>query len=49
MISITPSVWLIAFSMFMFLSLALVKRCSELQALEAEKKNKNNREGLYGI
>jgi len=32
-INIMPSVWLIAFSMFMFLSLALVKRCSELQVL----------------
>jgi len=37
-INIMPSVWLIVFSMFIFLSLALVKRCSELQLLEAEKK-----------
>jgi len=39
-INTIPSVWLIAFSMFMFFSLALIKRCSELQALEAEKKNR---------
>jgi len=39
-INIMPSVWLIAFSMFMFLSLALVKRCSELQMLEVENKNR---------
>ena len=30
---IMPSFWLLAFSMFMFLSLALVKRCSELVSL----------------
>lgn len=39
-INIMPSVWLIAFSMFMFLSLALVKRCSELQTLGLENKNR---------
>jgi len=39
-INIMPSVWLIAFSMFMFLSLALVKRCSELQTLALENKNR---------
>ena len=33
-IGIMPSVWLISFSMFMFLSLALIKRCSELQTLD---------------
>ena len=37
-INITPSLWLIAFSMFIFLSLALVKRCSELQTLIADEK-----------
>lgn len=30
---IVPSFWLLAFSMFIFLSLALVKRCSELNLL----------------
>lgn len=33
-IGITTSAWLLAFSSFMFLSLALVKRCSELISLE---------------
>lgn len=32
-IDVVPSFWLLAFSMFVFLSLALVKRCSELDAL----------------
>lgn len=32
-LSITPSFWLLAFSMFIFLSLALVKRYTELAAL----------------
>jgi len=39
-INIMPSVWLITFSMFMFLSLALVKRCSELQMLEVASKHR---------
>jgi len=33
-INITPSFWLIAFSIFIFYSLALVKRCSELITLD---------------
>ncbi|WP_367850299.1 UbiA family prenyltransferase [Rhodoferax sp. WC2427] len=33
-IGVTTSSWLLAFSIFMFLSLALVKRCSELVSLE---------------
>jgi 4-hydroxybenzoate polyprenyltransferase len=33
-ISIATSSWLLAFSVFMFLSLALVKRCAELVSLE---------------
>ena len=32
-ISVTLSSWLLAFSVFLFLSLALVKRCAELQSL----------------
>jgi 4-hydroxybenzoate polyprenyltransferase len=32
-VGITPSSWLLAFSAFIFLSLALVKRCSELVSL----------------
>jgi H+/Cl- antiporter ClcA len=33
-IGIVTSTWLLAFSMFVFLSLALVKRCAELVTLE---------------
>ena len=33
-VSITPSFWLLAFSMFLFLSLAMVKRYSELLEME---------------
>jgi len=36
--SIMPSFWLLAFSMFLFLSLALIKRYSEMQALQQENK-----------
>src|SRR6185369_16826700 len=32
-IEVQASNWLLAFSMFLFLSLALVKRCAELQSL----------------
>lgn len=32
--NVTPSFWLIAFSIFTFYSLALVKRCSELSTLD---------------
>ncbi|MGQ0800227.1 MAG: UbiA family prenyltransferase [Pseudomarimonas sp.] len=35
-IKVTPSFWLLAFSMFMFLSLALLKRYTELAALLAD-------------
>lgn len=35
-IKITPSFWLLAFSMFLFLSLALVKRFAELRQVELE-------------
>lgn len=37
-VAIMPSFWLIAFSMFLFTSLALVKRCAELKSLELENK-----------
>jgi 4-hydroxybenzoate polyprenyltransferase len=33
-ISVAPSFWLLAFAMFMFLSLALIKRCSELYTVK---------------
>ena len=35
-IGVAISYWLFAFSMFLFLSLALVKRCSELQSMREE-------------
>jgi 4-hydroxybenzoate polyprenyltransferase len=34
-ISVLPTFWLLAFSMFLFMSLALIKRYSELQLLQA--------------
>ena len=34
-ISVPVSIWLIAFALFVFLSLALVKRCSELMTLKS--------------
>lgn len=37
-INVTTSFWLLAFSIFIFLSLALIKRCSEIKSLEAEGK-----------
>ena len=35
-ITVAPSMWLLAFSMFLFLSLAIVKRCAELYARRSE-------------
>ena len=35
-VSVTPSFWLLAFSMFLFLSLALVKRYSEMAVMRQE-------------
>ncbi|WP_136681445.1 UbiA family prenyltransferase [Neptunomonas sp. XY-337] len=37
-INVATSFWLLAFSIFIFLSLALVKRCSEIKSMEAEGK-----------
>ena len=37
-INVIVSFWLLAFSIFVFLSLALVKRCSEIKSMEAEGK-----------
>jgi 4-hydroxybenzoate polyprenyltransferase len=39
-LEVTVSFWLLSFSMFVFLSLALVKRCAELISLGNENKNK---------
>ncbi len=37
-LNVTVSFWLLSFSMFVFLSLALIKRCSELKLLERQEK-----------
>lgn len=42
-IEVVPSSWLLCFSMFVFLSLAMVKRCSELTTMK-----KLEMEGLHG-
>jgi 4-hydroxybenzoate polyprenyltransferase len=39
LISVALSFWLLAFSMFIFFSLALVKRCAELKLLEKNNEN----------
>lgn len=36
-VSVAPSNWLLAISIFLFLSLALVKRCAELEELDGER------------
>lgn len=41
-VQVPISSWLIAFSMFLFLSLALVKRCSELKTIEKKNKKKTS-------
>jgi 4-hydroxybenzoate polyprenyltransferase len=41
--AVVPSFWLLAFSMFLFLSLALVKRVSELYRLQATALRKTDR------
>ena len=41
-VTVAPSFWLLAFSMFLFLSLALVKRFTELQALQSQDKNQSS-------
>lgn len=38
LLGVTVSFWLLSFSMFVFLSLALVKRCAELKSFESEGK-----------
>jgi 4-hydroxybenzoate polyprenyltransferase len=42
-VAVEPSFWLLGFSMFIFLSLALIKRCSELQVL-----SNNQRDAAHG-
>lgn len=38
-IRVEPSFWLLAFSMMIFTSLALIKRCAELKSLKSQEKN----------
>lgn len=38
-IGVVPSFWLLAFSTFIFLSLAMIKRCTELQKSESQSKS----------
>jgi 4-hydroxybenzoate polyprenyltransferase len=46
-IQVAPSFWLLAFSMLMFTSLALIKRCAELESLKhQQKKSANGRDYL---
>jgi 4-hydroxybenzoate polyprenyltransferase/phosphoserine phosphatase len=46
-IEVPLSSWLLGFSMFVFLSLALVKRCTELKALQSLSRNKMNGRDYY--
>ncbi|HWY25663.1 MAG TPA: UbiA family prenyltransferase [Nevskia sp.] len=44
---VEASFWLLAFSMFLFLSLAMVKRCAELHALIAEQRSQTKGRGYH--
>lgn len=44
---VEASFWLLAFSMFLFLSLAMVKRCAELHALIAEERTQTKGRGYH--
>jgi len=46
-VSIVPSFWLLAFSMFVFLSLAMLKRFTELLEVSGENKQSNQVRGYY--
>jgi 4-hydroxybenzoate polyprenyltransferase len=39
-LGVTISFWLLSFSMFLFLSLAMIKRCGELKSLEGSRKTR---------
>ena len=43
-----PTFWLLAFSMFIFLSLALVKRYSELDIIKIQSLKRNNQRPVHG-
>ncbi len=47
-LNVTISFWLLSFSMFVFLSLAIIKRCAELKSFEGEEKT-NAKGRDYGI
>jgi len=38
-VNVTVSFWLLSFSMFIFLSLALIKRCAELKSIEDKERS----------
>lgn len=44
-VSVVPSFWLLAFSMFLFLSLALVKRFTELLTMQQQERTKTSGRG----
>lgn len=48
-VSIVPSFWLLAFSMFLFLSLAIVKRYSELTVMQAAGKKKAENRSYHAV
>jgi 4-hydroxybenzoate polyprenyltransferase len=48
-VSVAPSFWLLAFSMFLFLSLALVKRYTELLSMQQQKKTKSSGRGYTTV
>jgi len=48
-VSIGPSFWLLAFSMFLFLSLALVKRFSELLTMQQQERTNSSGRGYSTI
>jgi 4-hydroxybenzoate polyprenyltransferase len=48
-VSIVPSFWLLAFSMFLFLSLAIVKRYSELVVMQAAGKKKAENRSYHSV
>jgi 4-hydroxybenzoate polyprenyltransferase len=43
-----PTFWLLAFSMFLFFSLALIKRYAELRIIKASSKEIENRDPMHG-
>ncbi|MGD8911945.1 MAG: UbiA family prenyltransferase [Candidatus Thiodiazotropha sp.] len=48
-VSVVPSFWLLAFSMFLFLSLALVKRYTELLTMQQQERTKSSGRGYTMI